>query len=63
MSKLTKKQAIAQFREMWREAIEYNLALKGDVIAKREDWNNYTDALCKDGQITQSQYSRWSNPF
>jgi len=29
----------------------------------REDWNNYTDALCKDKQISQKQYDTWTNPF
>lgn len=36
---------------------------KGDVCAKREYWNNYTDSLCKDGMITDSQYDNWTNPF
>lgn len=34
-----------------------------DKPALREAWNNYTDALCKDGDITQFQYDTWTNPF
>lgn len=60
---LTKAQALASFRELWEEACVNNPSLRGDVIAKREEWNNYTDALCKDRQITARQYDTWSNPF
>lgn len=34
-----------------------------DVTAKREFWNDYTDELHKDGQISELQYSNWTNPF
>lgn len=34
-----------------------------DDIALREDYNNYTDMLCKDGQITQYLYDNMDNPF
>jgi hypothetical protein len=34
-----------------------------DVIAKREAWNNWTDAICKNGVITEWQYDNWDNPF
>ena len=36
---------------------------KGDVIAKREYFNNFTDSLCKDGEISLKQYETWVNPF
>lgn len=61
--KLTKKQALAGFREAWDEACALNPRLRDDIIAKREDWNNYTDSLCKDHMITLRQYETWSNPF
>lgn len=57
---MTKQQALQQFRELMR-ASEY--AFRGDAIAKREEWNNYTDSLCKDGEISQKQCDSWSNPF
>ena len=33
-----------------------------DRVARREDWNNYTDLLCQDGQITPWQYENWTHP-
>jgi hypothetical protein len=39
------------------------IAVKRDKPALREEWNNFTDRLCKDGQITPRQYDRWQNPF
>lgn len=34
-----------------------------DTISQREAFNDWTDALCKDGEITQWQYENWDNPF
>ncbi len=57
---MTKRQAKEAFaaaygstREEWRN----------DKPALRQAWNDYTDRLCKDGQITQRQYDMWLNPF
>ena len=33
-----------------------------DWPARREAWNNWTDSLCKDGQISDWQYENWSQP-
>ena len=33
-----------------------------DMPARREAWNNWTDALCTDGQISDWQYMNWSHP-
>ena len=33
-----------------------------DWPARREAWNNWTDALCKDGSISDWQYMNWSQP-
>ena len=56
--RMTKKQALAEFREHYLPHIP-----KWDAIAKREAWNNYTDALCKDRLITSKQYETWTNPY
>ena len=61
--KMTKVQVLSDFRQLWADVIENEPSRRGDVIAKREEWNNYTDYLCKDGMITESQYDRWTNPF
>jgi hypothetical protein len=36
---------------------------KNDETAQREAFNNYTDMLCKDGQITDWQYENMDNPY
>jgi len=53
---MTKKQALVQFRYL-------DGVVKGDVIYTRENWNNFTDYLCKKGNITMKQYETWTNPF
>lgn len=62
MRKLTKKEVIKMFRaEVMPTIIE--LYGRGDKVAQREEWNNFTDMLCKDRQISQHQYNTWTNPF
>jgi hypothetical protein len=63
MQKMTKAEALAEFRQMWRDLCEHSPQWKGDSIAKREEFNNYTDTLCKERRITPNQYNTWSNPF
>ncbi len=53
---LTKTEALAMFRE-------FDNSPKGDIVWKRESWNNFTDMLCKDRQISSKQYETWTNPF
>tara|TARA_R110002110_G_scaffold108401_2_gene270719 strand:- start:6155 stop:6379 length:225 start_codon:yes stop_codon:yes gene_type:complete len=33
-----------------------------DLPARREEWNNWTDSLCKDEQISDWQYDNWTQP-
>ena len=33
-----------------------------DYVARCEEWNNWTDQLCVDGQISDWQYENWSQP-
>ena len=33
-----------------------------DGPARRETWNDWTDSLCKDRQISDWQYANWSHP-
>ena len=57
MSKyMTKKETISSFLELYSGP--YN-----DKVWKRCAWLDYTDALCKDGQISAAQYDNWTNPF
>ena len=57
---MTKAEAIKDFRMLYKYFGGFR---RGDVIAKRTKWNDYTDQLCKDGLITQKQYENWGQPF
>ena len=59
----TKAQVLEQFRYNWKVATLENPSLRGDTIAKREDWSNFTDMLCKCNEISMKQYESWTNPF
>ena len=56
---MTKAEALRCFNELWKNTI-YS---RTDVTAKRTMWNDYTDALCKNGLITSKQYDTWDQPF
>jgi oligoendopeptidase F len=62
MRYLTKKQVLQDFRENILPLLDKQYG-KDDSIARREEWNNYTDSLCKDRQISNHQYDNWTNPF
>lgn len=53
---MTKSEALKFFREI-------DNSPKGDKVWRRQAWNNFTDFMFKDGQISQSQYDNWSYPF
>jgi len=53
---MNKKEALTLFKEMYYIS-------KNDSIANRENFHNFTDSLCKDGDITLKQYENWSNPY
>lgn len=57
---LTKKQALIIFKDIYKDFLKKK---RFDYVAKREAWNNWTDGLCKDGQITSWQYENWDQPF
>jgi hypothetical protein len=58
MKYMTKKQAESEFRDIFPSSELSKL----DKHAQRLEWTIYTDNLCKNNQISQSQYSRWSYP-
>ena len=33
-----------------------------DECLRSEEWNNWTDSLCKSGRISDWQYENWSHP-
>ncbi len=59
---MTKKEAIAEFRANHLPVLREHYS-PTDRIAFRTAWNNYTDSLCKAGQITEHQYMTWIGPF
>ena len=60
---MTKVQAFESFVSLFGDCFDFRRALANDRIAIEESWNNYTDMLCKDGEITARQYDTWIHPF
>ena len=60
---MTKKDALRIFKDVLNSDYVYFAQIRGDKVAMRESWSCYTDGLCKDGEITESQYNTWANPF
>ncbi len=59
---MTKKEALRRFKQDYLPHY-IDLYGKNDKIAAREGWSDFTDFLCKDGEITLRQYETWDNPF
>lgn len=57
MEKMTKAQAISEFRECVGRSYDH------DRIMKQQAWLAFVDSLNKDGLITDKQADTWSNPF
>jgi len=58
------EEAVSEYKEIYLPAIrkqEYEFGY-ADLPARREAWNNYTDALHKDNRITLWQYENWDHP-
>lgn len=59
--KMTKKEALAEFKSLYPPILRFNG--KVDKVAMAEEWSNYTDSLCEDGRITLEQHESWDNPY
>lgn len=61
---LTKKEVEQQFKELILPSIRqaYEQDGRRDIPARREAWNNFTDSLRTDGQISEAAYNNWSAP-
>lgn len=66
---MTRDEAIQQFeRDILPGIIEQETEWQGgtwhraDVCYRSETWNNWTDSLCKNGEISDWQYENWSHP-
>lgn len=73
---MTKKEALLEFwnlhskedfeinmpeRELFGVRLKYKKYMDGPAMSQA--WNNFTDALAREGKITRKQYSSWVNPF
>ena len=52
---MNKKEAEKQFKESFE-------LKKNDYCYNQLAWTGFIDGLCKDGQITQTQFFKWDNP-
>ena len=57
---MNKAEALMCFKQLWNLNPVWE---RKDKVAKRESWNNFTDSLCKSGNISLNQYEKWDNPF
>lgn len=61
---MTKHDALRLFRVAHPpESFKFTGGGTIDHVARQQEWNDYTDTLCKEGQITAEQYHNWTNPF
>ena len=54
--------AVGLFKDSYEQLV-IDAYGRDDVIAMREAFNDWTDALCKDGRIDSTQYDGWDNPY
>ena len=61
---MTRDEAIEIFDNHILPIVKQNMEHDGqiDEPARSEAWNNWTDAMCKDGQISDWQYENWTHP-
>ena len=57
-------QAVETFNRFILPLVQQGMEQDGepDWPARCETWNNWTDSLCKDGEISEWQYANWSHP-
>ena len=61
---ITRDEAIERFENNILPMVIQSCEQDGHVDgpARREAWNNWTDMLCKDGEISDWQYNNWTQP-
>jgi hypothetical protein len=61
---MTRREALTEFKRTILPLVQARHERNGviDRPARREAWNNWTDALCKEGRITMKQYETWAAP-
>ena len=63
-SVMTRDEAIEIFDNQILPLVIHSYEQDGivDEPARCEAWNNWTDAMCKDNQISDWQYENWTHP-
>jgi len=63
-SVMTRDEAIEIFDNHILPLVQQGMEQDGvpDIPARSEAFNNWTDSMCKDGQISDWQYENWSHP-
>jgi len=61
---ITRDEAIIRFETELLPLIIEEFEQDGvpDIPARSEAFNNWTDALCKNGEISEWQYNNWTHP-
>lgn len=60
---MTNREANAEFRRMYPGLFMKHNGKVQDKARLFQTWNDWTDSLCKSGQINQKQYDTWTGPF
>ncbi len=62
--KMTKAEALAEWRSAYLPSVRDCYERDGipDFPARSESWSEFTDSLCKAGEITLKQYESWMAP-
>lgn len=60
---MTKAEAVQQFNDLYPPKTFRRSSGYIDRPMRREAWNNFTDMLAKDRQITMKQYNEWTHPW
>lgn len=50
------------FIEEYARNADFSKAVKEDFYGVQAAWFSYIDGLCREGEITQQQYSAWTFP-
>jgi hypothetical protein len=58
----TKQEVLKEFKAYILPELKKTERNGKDIVMRELEWSYYIDGLCKDGQITDSKYNKWSTP-
>ena len=59
---MTKKRVEKDFRKYILHGLKKTEKNGKDIVMRELEWSYFIDGLCKDGEITLSQYENWVTP-